>query len=306
MGRRSRFTTGRHCDSLSGVKTCFRFFLFLLVVVASAAILWFGPLTSRESRALGVAILKFDHRLRSSETGRSGDALSTVIRIDEIEGLPKVLSGKRIEIATQFPGRLKLATKVDGHDYRVGRDGETVWISVPHQELAIEGSNDVPRFASDPQSVRPVKLPEFHNPVPRWQLALLPAVFRVEPVEGEKHAYRCRPRSVFAHWIGLPENLVLALNVTDGGGLEKLVATSGDKRLGLHFESFGWVGAADADGMLWGLPSSESAHVERVALSHLDKFAQVLLKNLGAKIPTLPPVDGSRRVLATHGKGRLE
>lgn len=283
-----------------------RFLLFLFVVAASAVVLWFGPLTSQESRDLGAAVLRFDQRLRGVENGDGGDALTTRIKVLEVAGMPDELEDREIDLAAQFPARLKLETTIDGNAYRIGRDGETIWISVPHKKLAIEGANDVPRFTSDPGSVQPVRLPNFQNPIPRWQLALLPAVFRVEPEVREKRQYRVRPRSFLAKLIGLPEDLVLSLKITDQGGLGEIAATTGDKRLRLAFESFGWVRKADVDGLSWELPLADGQKPERVALSHLEKFAGVLIDNLNAKIPTLPPVDGSRRVVASHGKGRLE
>ncbi len=289
------------------MKSFSRFLLFLLVIAASAAVLWFGPLTSEESRDLGAAILRFDQRLRGDENGgHSGDAITARIRVLDVEGMPKTLAKREIELAAQFPDRLRLEAEVEGNGYRVGRDGDTVWISVPHQDLAIEGSNEVPRFVSDPDSVAPVRLPAFENPVPRWQLALLPAVFRVEPVIGEKRSYQARPRSFMARLIGIPEDLEIELTTDGAGGLAAVGARAAGKRIKLGFESFGWVRGADADGLEWGLPLAEGQKPERVALSHLEKFANVLIDNLNAKIPTLPPLDGSQRVVATHGKGRLE
>lgn len=273
---------------------------------ASGAVLWFGPLTSAESRALGAAALRLDQRVGATDSGRPGDALTVSVRLLGGEGIPKKLAGHRVDVAAQFPARLRLSTQVEGESYSLGRDGESVWILVPHRGLAIEGVNELPRFTGHPDSVRPVALPDLRNPLPRWQLALLPAVFRVEPVDGEQRSYRCRPRGPLARLIGLPEDLVLVLGVDDRGGLDTVEASAGKRRLALAFESFGWVGAGDADGLDWSLPLAEGGTVERVPLAHLEKFSRVLMENLNARIPTLPPADGSRQVVATHGKGRLE
>ncbi|MEX2579800.1 MAG: C45 family peptidase [Verrucomicrobiales bacterium] len=283
-----------------------RFLLALLVIAALAAGLWYGPLTSKESRALGGAAMRLDERLRASDSGQPGDAFTATVRVVEVEGLPKALAGGEFDLAAQFPGRLRLDGEIGDHAFRLGRDGETVWIFVPEKNLVIEGANDVPRFAGDPASTRPVVLPELRNPAPRWQLALLPAAVEIEAVEGAGNRFRCRPRGPLARLAGLPEDLVVAYTVTDAGYVAEAEISVGDKRLDLAFESFDRVPNNDANDLAWSLPPDEVEKAERVSLSHLDKFARVALANLDAKIQPLPPADGGREVLAAHGRGRLE
>lgn len=289
------------------MKTCLRFFFNLIIIAATVAALWFGPLTSPESRALGRAALRLDERLHSAQDGEKSDALQASLTFLEVEGLPDALEGRQLNLAAQLPDRLRLAAEIDGHPYQLGRNGETLWISVPHKNLAIEGSNEVPRFASDPNSTETIALPELKNPMPRWQLALIPAVFRVERETDARHDFRIRPRSFIARRIGLPEDLVIQVRTEKQGQLSEWGLTTGKTHLRVAIDSVKWLSAADAEASAWGLPQTSSDQkIDRVALSHLDRFARVALGNLNAKIPSLPPLNGSREIVANFGKGRLE
>lgn len=278
-------------------------FKFLLVLLAGAAILWFGPLTNPESRALGRALWEIDNRLRPNPEGDPGEPLSARLTVRDVAGLPKEIEGRTAEVAMRFPDYLSLDVEIEGNPHRISRQGEKVRISIPHKDLHLVGTNEVPRFASDPESVDPIELPELHNPIPRWQLALVPAVFRVQPVEGQDQVYRCRPRSPIAKLIGLPEDLVVRVTMGGEGRPQEIAATTREQSITVVLEAFHWL-----SGIHFTDDSFDPFETEweRVSLSHLDRFAQVALANLDAEIPTLPPADGSRELIARHGEGRLE
>ena len=285
------------------MKAFFRLVRFLFIVATGAAILWFGPLTNPESRALGWALWQIDDRLRTTPEGEPGEPLEVTVAILDAEGLPDEIEGRTAEVAVRFPDYLSLETEIDGNSYQVGRHGEQIRISVPHQDLHLVGANDVPRFSSDPESVKAVVLPDVTNPIPRWQLVLVPAVFRVQPVEGEDRVYRCRPRSPIAKLAGIPEDLVIRVTMGGDGRPETIAATTREQSLTLALESFNWLSTVHFT------EDSEDpfqTEWERVSLSHFDRFARVAIDNLDTVIPTLPPSDGSRELIARHGKGRLE
>ncbi|MCB1065754.1 MAG: hypothetical protein KDN20_22905, partial [Verrucomicrobiae bacterium] len=91
------------------MKTCLRFFFNFIIIAAMVAALWFGPLTSPESRALGRAALRLDERLHSAQDGEKSDALQASLTFLEVEGLPDALEGRQLNLAAQLPDRLRLA-----------------------------------------------------------------------------------------------------------------------------------------------------------------------------------------------------
>ena len=56
----------------------------------------------------------------------------------------------------------------------------------------------------------------------------------------------------------------------------------------------------------WNMRPTAGAKVERVALSHLKKFTPAAWSILTTHIKTLGPITGEKKILAVHGKGRLE
>lgn len=282
------------------MKTPLRIFTVLLLLSAVTAALWFGPLTSRDSRELGSGLRALDERLWS--TG----SLALSLEVLEVEGLPRELLGRQLDLIAHLPGQVHLETTIDGHPYRLGRNGETLSVEVPHQKLAITGRNEIPRFTGDPGSIDPVELPTWDHPLPRWQLALLPAFLHVEKRAGEERLYQCRLRSTFARLSGLPEDLLLQFEKDKTGQLKVIEGTFDGKRLRLGLTSVNWLSAAESEKINWSPLPVEGEKGEEVALAHLVRFAKVGLGNLGAKIEPLPPADGSRILLAEHGKGRLE
>jgi len=284
-------------------------FIRILVTVAAlagvAAGLWFGPLTSAESRALGAGILQLDERLRPGDSER-GEAFSTTLRIDSVEGLPDELVDRRLELAARSPDLVKLEAEVDGERYRVGRNRDELWIHVPHEEFAVRGVEDEPRFTGHPDSVEPVDLPDLRSPVPRWQLALLPALVRVERVAGDEGIRRARPRAFVADRLGWPDDAEAEWTTGADGTVSELAVSADGKKVAVDVESFRWLGTEEAETASWDLPAGDDTEVERVSASHLVRFGRVLRENLGISIEPLPPADGSREVVARHGKGRLE
>lgn len=270
--------------------------IVLVLPATIAAALWYGPLTSAESRRLGSEAGRLAGRLESGET------CSLEWKIVAVAGLPEEIAGRAATLDLRFPDRIRIATRIDGDDVVLARDGSEIHLSVPRKKLSLTGRNDVPRFAADPGSVAPIDLPEVALPVLRWQIALLPALLEVAPREKGEGWLSCRPRRLLRSLADLPEDLVLSLRRDESGRLSEIEAETGGKRLALAIGSFSWP-AAEPD---WSPDPAPGAKVETVALSHLERFVRVAAGNLGRKLPALPPADGSREVVARHGKGRLE
>ena len=153
--------------------------LSLLALLVAPFVFWYGPLTTGETRSLGREVLRFHSLIEPSDPAKAR-TLSAEVTITPGKGLPDGLADHPVRVAYRFPDRLRLIARVDGKDYRIGRNGEEIWLHAPQKGLAVVGANDVPRFTSHPDSLQPVDLPTFTIPVKRWQLRLLPALVEIE------------------------------------------------------------------------------------------------------------------------------
>ncbi len=272
-------------------------FVLLALVAIAIPLLWFGIFTNGPSRKVGAALRSL-HSLAAAE---GAPVISTSIRIDSANGIRKEIVGKTVHIDFQAPDRLKISAEFDGNDYRLGRNGDSVWVVVPHKKLAIEGRNDVPRFAADDKSFKPVELPALVSTLKSWQLFLLPALIHAS--EQEDGSIVCRVGPLMAKRFGIPPNATLTLKLDSRGWPSQLGIAKGNFVLKLEVEKFE-IGPDLASS--WGIPELPGTESERVALSHLEKFSEVMLGNLSNRIEALPPVTGEKQVIATHGNGRLE
>jgi hypothetical protein len=271
-------------------------FVAVLLAAGLGVVLWYGPLTSAESRRLGSEVSRLADRLES------GAACSMELEVTGVAGLPGELVGHGASLQFRQPDRLRITAAIDGQDLSLSRAGDEVRLVLPQKKLALAGRNGVPRFSSDPDSVTTVDLPDLTLPVPRWQLALLPALLDVEPRGKDEGWLSCRPRDLLRRRAGLPEDFLLSLRREDSGRLAGIEAETGGKRITLAIDSFSWP-AAEPD---WIPDPGPEVKVETVALSHLERFVRVAVGNLGKTLPVLPAADGSRSVVARHGRGRLE
>jgi hypothetical protein len=279
--------------------------LGLVAVVVGVWVVWMMFLTTPGSRELARELVRIDTLLRAVDEGGEGRVLALRVRVLEAEGLPRELVGKKLGLALRWPDGLRIEVEVDGDDYLLGRDGEAIWLAVPHRGLALLGENSVPRFAADPGSVELVELPALASPLARWQLPLLAGAVRVDRAEGGR-LWQVRPRALVARVLGLPEELALVYWGDGQGGAAGLRVEIGEAALALALEEvrLHWPGAGDAP--VFGLAAGEGQQVERVALAHLVRFAGATRAQLGAEIPELGEASGQRRLLARHGAGRLE
>jgi hypothetical protein len=225
----------------------------------------------------------------------------------------KEASGRSASIAYQAPDKLRISAEVDGSQYSIGRDGQEVWMYAAGKKWGLIGQPGLPRFATNPASVDNTVLPPFTFPE-RAKLALLPTLCTFEELPGEKVQGRdCRvisasPTPATQQAFSLPplkvtmaiphpfgsDDVPLRILVNDGAKLDVAVE--------LERATIGAAWPAEK----WKIPSRDGDKIERGAIGHFLRAAQAALSGVGAKIPALPPPDGSRELLAVEGNGRLE
>lgn len=269
------------------------------ILTGALLLLWSFVVTTSNSREVGKAVQRFVSTVEGTES--VSPVTRAEFRIIEADGIPEILVGRSLKTAFQPPDRLKVSAEIEEHEYAIGRNGDRVWMQVPHKNLAIEGSNDVPRFSGDPDSILPVELGDLSLPVKPWQLFLLPALIQAE--RGDDGSFRCEPKAWASDYFGIPA-LTLELQLDERGLPSALEYSQDNVRADVVIENLEAKAPAEDDS--WDLNVADGEEIERVALAHLDRFVTVALDNLDAKIPSLPPLSGDRSLLASHGKGRLE
>lgn len=253
-------------------------------------------LTSPASRALGRTISEWVAR------AETGEVLDAAVTIESVEKLPETLVGRAAELAWRSPDRLRLSAEIEGEPVIATRVGDEVWIHLPGKRFAVVGDNETPRFTGDPASVEPVALPEFRLPLSAAKLRWLPLLLRVETGADEK--LRILPSRLGKWLAGLPDFGAVFEPLEKGGARVSVFAPDG-KSARLRFDRFAFSKAGEGDDD-FALEAGAGETVERVALSHLKRCAEVLAAQLGAKTPALPPGNGKREIVAAAGGGRLE
>ncbi len=279
------------------------------------ALLWWAMLpvghAAQNSAQLFAAALQQVANLIEPPANTAPKTFVATLKMLQADGLPQALLGREMELAWQAPDRLRLGLQIDGQRFVLGRDGQEIWIHAPGKQFGVVGAAGVPRFAGTPKKLDETKLPPWKLPVPREQLRLLPLLCVVESLADERvdevdcHVLRVTPRpeavklfklqaGTLRLWLRKADLLPARIGWSDGRELSVVVALQG-----------GRVQAARA-ATDWQIPSRARDRIERVALGHLTRFFPAAYSHLDNHIPTLGPVTGERRVLATHGRGRLE
>ncbi|MHB9006172.1 MAG: C45 family autoproteolytic acyltransferase/hydrolase, partial [Limisphaerales bacterium] len=238
--------------------------------------------------------------------------LATTVRVIEAEGLGTRLAGQHWEIAVQAPDQFRLSGRIAGRALMGGRAGEIVWAFAPDQQFGLIGQPGLPRFRSNPASIDTNALGPLRVPgVSREQLLLLPLLLTVEagpaetvedvlchvisgrPQPQAMDALRLPPIEVKA-WIRQSDLLPVRLSVADGK-TRRLTLEFSDLRLDDPWPESRWAPVSQA-----------GSKIETVARSHLLRAVQGSLGLLTLRVPTLGAANGSRQVVASEGRGRLE
>jgi len=245
------------------------------------------------------------------DVAEGGQTFSTRLELVKAEGLPKEFRGQSATLAVQAPDRLTLSASVKGKAYSLGRDGQELWMYVGDKKWGVVGKPGEPRFLSAPDKKDNTKLGPLKLPVPREQLSLLPLLFNISAGAAETVGdARCHvitasakpeaidavkiPAGTIKLWLREKDLFPARIGYSDGKEVDVEVA--------LKDTTFGPAWPADK----WKIPSKEGDKIETTAVGHLTRFAEMALSTFGEKVPSLGPATGERRVVARHGKGRLE
>ncbi len=273
---------------------------FLTIV---ASVLWFGVLTSSESREFSAIVRQWHQRIEPGGE-KYGAVLSGSLTCTEVSGIPDELKGREADFSYQWPDRLFVSAEVEGERYYLAREGGEIRVCVPHKEMYLVGANDVPRFSANPDSVEPIELANFSLPVSKWQLRLLPALIKVEK-SGSR--FEVEFKSFAAKRLDAPEMARLELALDPESGHPQSIFVSDGDELHVRVQFSDWsMEESDAAVAGWNIVSDDFPETERVALAHLAKFVDVTLSNLNETARPLPPETGRREFVARSGQGRLE
>jgi hypothetical protein len=239
--------------------------------------------------------------------GTAARTFSTRLRV--VRSSVKEAAGREASVAYQAPDKLRLSANVDGSDYAVGRDGNQIWFYVSGKKWGVVGKPGVPKFTADPKSIDDTVLPAFTFPQ-RAKLALLPTLCDFEERPAETVGGKvCRivvaiptPATQRA-WEIPPVRVELAI---PAAGLPTRITVSDGKELDVAVELVDTKFDPPVPAAKWKLPAREGDRVETTAVAHFARGLGAAISGLGSKIPALPALDGSRVLLATDGKGRLE
>lgn len=237
--------------------------------------------------------------------GQRPMALVADLKLVGGEGLPKEAIGATASLCLEAPRRAKLTVTLRNATYTICQDDQVLWISAPG--FAAVGSNDVPKFASDPKSLEPVTLADLAIPLSRREVSIYAMLLSTsaQAVEGTKQAVlTVKPKESLTQLLSLPPATLAVTLKPDDHLPTRLVLKSGVMQAEVEVTNARLSDKLDAD--TWKLKPGPHDKVERVALVHLTKFIQIALSNLRDKIQPLPPATGAKHLVASSGAGRLE
>ena len=237
--------------------------------------------------------------------------LASTLKISRADGLPNDLLGRELDFAWQAPNRLRLVADINGERYAAGRDGDSLWIHAPGKKFGVIGQPGIARFAGAPEKLDDTKLGKWKLPLPREQLALLPLLCKVEQGADEQldgiacRVLRATPQPQAIEALKIPAG-TLHLWVRSSDGLPARLGWSDGKKTFVTVDLRNLKQEAAWPAEKWKLSANEGDKVETVALAHIVRFLQVAPSMLNNQVPSLGPVTGERKVVASHGAGRLE
>ncbi len=225
----------------------------------------------------------------------------------ETRGATAFLQGGQFDLRLEPPRHLRLEVSLPDLTFSLGQNQQQLWIHLPTKNLLILGDPDVPRFSTRPDSVSSLALNLLRLPLSRVQLALLPTLLNsttsATPAGGRSFTLSPSPAAAA---LDLPvRQPLLTATIPPNQAWPNLIRYQDDANAAtLHLAEATF--SPPLPDATWQ-PSPDAAdHVEKVSLSHLDRFLKVTLASLGRTIPTLPPATGQRHLLRSSGAGRLE
>ncbi|MES2705680.1 MAG: C45 family peptidase [Verrucomicrobiota bacterium] len=223
-------------------------------------------------------------------------------------GGAEFLKDAKFHIQVQPPDRLLVRADIGERSVTLCQDGDKAWIYVPKKDFLIRADNTVPQFSTRPDSVRPVKFDLLTPPLSKSRLALLPVLLRMDrqpAADAGGTDYVLSP-SPAAEALKLPVTKPSVTATVRDGSCWPVSVRYQDDSTRVEIEVSTPVLAAALPAAAWQPVTDSNDREEHVALCQIDRFVKVMVANLGARIPALPPAAGARHLIATEGAGRLE
>lgn len=278
------------------------------VVLASCLVPRYGPQTPQ---GLLITSLTKLHDAVEPPTGAPPRTFHARLCFTQADGLSKDIEGREFDVLVQPPDRLQVSVWINNQLYRLGRNGQQLWIYADEKQFCLVGERGIRRFNSDPDSIDQTWLGPLDLPVSRWHTERLPRVLDVarlpdETIGGNEcivlaatrrpndKLARNLPEGEIRFWLRRSDLLPQRIGFTNDSGTKVLV----------DVDTIGFEPTPPFK--QWAFSPSEGDRTQTVALSHLTKFLSVRWSLLDSKIPTLGPATGERTVIATEGNGRLE
>lgn len=236
--------------------------------------------------------------------------VSAKVEVLRANGVPKSIEGLQLEGAVQFPDRALVSGRIDKQDFSLGRLRDELWILQPSKKFAVHGSPGRPRFSTAPDRLDDSHLGPLQLPLPAEQLMALPLFFRAEALPEE--TVDGTPCRVLRATLGKDAqallkmgSAVVTLAIRNSDNLPIRIRFEDGRKVDVEVLLRGLKVEPSWNDNRWSMPATPGVHVEKVALSHLQKFLPTALQVVSTG--TVKPAQGSgRQVLARHGRGRLE
>jgi hypothetical protein len=201
---------------------------------------------------------------------------------------------------------------VNKEPLQLARSEQKIWVWEPGKSFGVIGESGVPRFAAEPDTSRDdTHLGPLSWPFPTQVLAGAPRLFSVETGSSEEvdgqpcDVLHVTPRALVAHFLkSSPPTLTVWARRTDGWPVQIEYADQRGSDVMLDISNL-HVGEA-IPARRWQIPAPSDVKIEHVALSHLRRCLSAGIKLAKIDLPTLGPAIGEHKLVATHGKGRLE
>ena len=242
----------------------------------------------------------------SPDPGAPPRAIELEAVFENASGTIKVLDGRPVRLKFQAPNKFFLGTVVDG-PVSLSSDGTKVWIHVPGKNMLLEGDASVPRFSGRAESVQATKVPPVRIPVTSAQLALVPllADITMRTADGGGVALSITPKDAAVESFHIPKATLTAV-LPDAHSWPQTISYDDGKGTAVTLRLKSHSLSDELPQSAWQPVAEADDKTDRVALAHLVKFLETAVGSIGSTIPSLPPATGSRKVIATEGKGRLE
>lgn len=156
--------------------------LRLLLLAALLVPAGFSRAEENRYDVLGKLLMPFAN-VFAKNTKNPKRAMQLTARLELLTGLPAALVGSRVELALEYPDKLRLHAPVLGEELTICRRGQDVW-AYPGTKVAALLEAAKPGKKT-PKTAPKAQLPPFALPIPDKQLALLPMLFQVKDVGAE-------------------------------------------------------------------------------------------------------------------------